>query len=662
MLVSDDMVVDTRTGEVLGKDEHDRLYPKSKRVYWVRPKVRKPKRVQPFMTFDVETYGLKAGELAGTFALGVVYWQRGAQDVVKVFYDRDDMVDYLLSPSTPKRCFGWNIKYDGFYVLSSLNDAGVLQSTVTRTTRKKVTDRHGKEKVLTTIRERPRAELIKHQGHWLMLTVRQTDGEKDKLSIIDACNSLGVGTLDHAIKAHKIKFTKIPIDYANVFPGSPDMDTVKAHCINDAKATYELMKWYEGFWVDMGVKPGLTRYSTSLELLKSRCLNPGDVLPTMPRCFNQVVRPALRGGRCQVFRHYYRGEVYYYDINRLYPSMYRNIMPLSGAYYADVKPCDVEHLDKFGFIQATVYIPRQDFPPLPYVGEEGRLDFPGQYKDACITFTWWTLELQQAIRDFGCTVLDVREAVLFDRSEKFLAKFADETEALKRAVQNKGQLDTVKHVANGLWGKFAEKDEQEHVHFEAIPEDHPIEEIREINEGGEHDVPFWVTVTNVAKGHHLPHIAAAITAYGRMRLVHDMNLLHKLGYKIFYCDTDSVFTDKPLPPEWVGIEDGKYKLAHTGKIEGIWLDKKVYAVDGLKPRAKAFPGTPSMDAYRKALVGDVSDFKVKWMAQRVDYTTGKVILVERERGLKVGVRRVVSILPSTFTDDDESGDGRGDGQ
>ena len=634
--------------------------PKQPRVYWVKPKKRKPARVEPFMVYDVETWGAGAGQLAGTFCLACVYWRKGKQDILKTFHSRDELVDYLLAKNTPKRAFAWNLKFDGFHVLAKLNDEAQLATTVLRVKRSK----EGGKPAFTEI---PRATLAKHDGRWLLLVINQDIGKKERLKLMDACNYFGVGALGSAIVDHELPYTKIPIQWENIFPGSPDLDTLEAHCVNDVKATYDLVNWYEDYWVSRGVKPGLTRHSTSIELLKSCCLDPGDVLPPSPMVFREMIRKGLRGGRCEVFKQYHKGEFYSYDINSLYPSMYRKLLPLSGAgLNTDMKPEEVATLDKFAFIDCVVSIPAQEFGPLPYVTRSGALIFPAPCNR--LEFTWTSVELQQAIRDFGVVVIKVNKAIVFSRSEEFLRKFADDTEKLKADVRNRGEYQTIKHIRNGLWGKFAEKSEREHVHFEPIPEDMPIENVREMHEGdGKTEIPYWVSVTDQAKGHHLPHIAAAITAYGRMRILHDIALVRKMGYKVCYCDTDSMILDRPLPDSWIGTGDGLYKLEFIGHTEFIALAPKVYSMDG-KSKAKGFPKPPKHKAYKEALAGDYSNFRVEWLQQCMDYRSGAIKLLPASRQLHardtkrihlsltesipIAIQTALSLCPKDATDVD----------
>jgi hypothetical protein len=54
-------------------------------------------------------------------------------------------------------------------------------------------------------------------------------------------------------------------------------------------------------------------------------------------------------------------------------------------------------------------------------------------------------------------------------------------------------------------------------------------------------------------------IAAAVTAYARIEMLELKMLLSKLGIKLYYTDTDSLFVDKEIPNYLIGNELGQLK-------------------------------------------------------------------------------------------------------
>gem|GEM_PF-2490565 len=73
-------------------------------------------------------------------------------------------------------------------------------------------------------------------------------------------------------------------------------------------------------------------------------------------------------------------------------------------------------------------------------------------------------------------------------------------------------------------------------------------------------------------------IAAAVTAYARVEMMELKMLLIKLGIKLYYTDTDSIFVDKELPSYLIGNELGQLKDELNGGFikKGYFLGIKKY--------------------------------------------------------------------------------------
>jgi hypothetical protein len=83
--------------------------------------------------------------------------------------------------------------------------------------------------------------------------------------------------------------------------------------------------------------------------------------------------------------------------------------------------------------------------------------------------------------------------------------------------------------------------------------------------------PQKVVKSNVA-------IASAITSYARIHMIILKIYLHSLGINIYYSDTDSLFTDKPIPSHLIGKDLGLLKDEMNGMIikEAYFLGIKQY--------------------------------------------------------------------------------------
>ena len=82
-------------------------------------------------------------------------------------------------------------------------------------------------------------------------------------------------------------------------------------------------------------------------------------------------------------------------------------------------------------------------------------------------------------------------------------------------------------------------------------------------------------------------IAAAVTAYARMYMANIMFEIEKLGINIYYKDTDSLYTDKPIPEYLISsTELGLFKLEYKCN-NAIFLAPKVYCLNGIDAAGKA---------------------------------------------------------------------------
>lgn len=90
-------------------------------------------------------------------------------------------------------------------------------------------------------------------------------------------------------------------------------------------------------------------------------------------------------------------------------------------------------------------------------------------------------------------------------------------------------------------------------------------------------------------------IAAAVTAYARIEMMELKMLLIKLGIKLYYTDTDSIFVDKELPEYLIGKDLGQLKDELNGGImkKAYFLGIKKYGyIDDKEQTHSTFSGVP----------------------------------------------------------------------
>lgn len=103
-------------------------------------------------------------------------------------------------------------------------------------------------------------------------------------------------------------------------------------------------------------------------------------------------------------------------------------------------------------------------------------------------------------------------------------------------------------------------------------------------------------------------IASAVTSYARIHMNSiKLNILNK-GNCIYYSETDSIVTNKPLDISLIGKELGLFKLEHKVKI-GYFITSKTYCLvlsDGLVIKAKGINNNDLTEKEFKTLLkGDI---------------------------------------------------------
>jgi hypothetical protein len=258
--------------------------------------------------------------------------------------------------------------------------------------------------------------------------------------------------------------------------------------------------------------------------------------------------PSYFGGRVEVFKTgFFKLPLYYYDITSSYPWSMTHDLP---AYFDGFHPPPkniVDALDHCAISDATVYIPERTFriPVLP-VRFKNKLIFPtGEFRGR-----WTNLELKALWlrgRNKGVKIKIHGQARFI--SKPFLRPFVDTFYGLRKIAKiEKDEFSSYayKILLNSLYGKLVENIERKSILHGADLVSEAIEEF-----GTKAVVPtstpgiYALLTTNLGP---FRHVAAGsyVTSYSRLRLLEGMETCMREGGKIYYCDTDSIVTDKDI--------------------------------------------------------------------------------------------------------------------
>lgn len=289
----------------------------------------------------------------------------------------------------------------------------------------------------------------------------------------------------------------------------------------------------------------------------------------------EFLRGSYCGGRVEVFKMILDKKGYHYDINSLYPYCMLQELPVGKPLHYYNKDIAKEYFNNwcndkkgYGFLSCLVNIPFQSIPPLPV--KMGKLTFP----TGIIYGTWTFEELDFAVNNCGVKILDYYEVIFYRRTFPVFRKFVETFYKLKEEAaesHNEALRTFAKLILNCGYGYTGmRRDDKTQLKDYSMLEQ--FEHIVYANERmGYIEVPSEIKAAYIQV-----QIASAITSKARLRLLKALKAAEKIG-QVYYCDTDSIVLDKPLPDIFIDdFEIGKFKLESQPE-RGIFLKPKVYA-------------------------------------------------------------------------------------
>jgi len=328
------------------------------------------------------------------------------------------------------------------------------------------------------------------------------------------------------------------------------------------------------------------------------------------------MREAYRGGRVEVYKRYGR-KIYMYDVNSLYSYVMKSYEYPCGRYNI-YKGLDAQsrfivlrkRRNRLGIVEATVDIPKQDICPLPVLVRE-KLIFPyGR-----VRFRWCTEELFYAIENFNVKLIKVHKLIEWEDKCKPFTNFVNKFYKLRKENKGTAKGTVGKLILNSLYGKFGMKEEREEYinkeEFELakglFESEEKIEIKRKLKILGK---TFYVIEENFWRDYILVHIAAYISSYARLELLKKVKELRDKGYTVYYCDTDSIFTD--CPPQSFGNVDDKEL--------GFWsLDKEIEEAIFIAPKTYCFT---SRRGAKTRMKGVFKEYMFQFEAMKKVYESG----------------------------------------
>nr|YP_010852411.1 DNA polymerase [Lactarius subindigo]WGL35963.1 DNA polymerase [Lactarius subindigo] len=312
-------------------------------------------------------------------------------------------------------------------------------------------------------------------------------------------------------------------------------------------------------------------------------------IPTLTKNLDSIIRLAYIGGSTDYYYKY--GEnLKHYDVNSLYPKAMCNLMPIEFLGESDGRKENLDNI--FGFAEARITTPNDmEIPLLPFKVDNETIHPLGSWIGV-----YFTEELK-AVANYGYKI-ELIKVYHFSKSNIF-NKYIEYFYNIKKLATGALRLIAKMHL-NQLYGYFGrrktlietknvyKKDLTKYYGSYTIFSEISINEnistilmssnldydlINEIKDFTKIDL-----ITNFRVVKSPVGIAAAVTAYARIEMLELKMLLLKLGIKLYYTDTDSIFVNRELPPELVGNELGLMKDELNGAIikQAFFLGIKKY--------------------------------------------------------------------------------------
>lgn len=288
------------------------------------------------------------------------------------------------------------------------------------------------------------------------------------------------------------------------------------------------------------------------------------------------------GGRTEAFKLGKTNSVVY-DVKSMYPEQMRNLefpnpKHLKIETNVDLKFFTCRILPNYeGCVYADVIHDYLWCGLLP-VRREGKLCFPIGNLSGCWNFN----EFRFALSTGKIKIQQIKKIVYSEKMSSPFAGYVDQLFILKNKAESEGNdfwRDLYKRYQNSLYGKFAQRIDEESIYIENIEKQFDI--ILEYQKKGlfkklmlfnaERLDAFLIvgTTKNISISYSIPSFASYITSGARVKIL--KKLLECEKNKVVYCDTDSIFIENDF-----GIESENFL--------GGWCkeEKIVTEIRGLK--------------------------------------------------------------------------------
>lgn len=375
------------------------------------------------MVFDIETVHEDKSFIP--YAIGI-----RSSSLNKIFYITDyeekdfvsrskfmmkDFISFLINctGSSNKTIFAHNLgNFDGYFLLKGLLENNIKVNL-----------------------------LIDEQNAIITLNFKNVKGKtitfKDSLRILPS--SLKDLSLIYDVEYKKLDFAHSAVTLDQVLYSKTFKDYLVLYLKSDLLSLHEILLKSSKFINDEYKVDLLSCFSTaSLAMMIFRTQFLKNEIETLPRYYDKIIRESYFGGIVNVYKPHGK-NLYYYDVNSLYPFAMLKDMP--GLFLGVKKNVNLDTF--FGFVKAQIKVPKNTkYPFAPYRTEEGNLITP--------TGKWTGLYFSEELKDFVRRGYKVTPLVGYEHERiQLFNDYVDHFYNLKK--NTKGSERLVYHQAFVKW-------------------------------------------------------------------------------------------------------------------------------------------------------------------------------------------------------------------
>jgi len=448
-----------------------------------------------------------------------------------------------------------------------------------------------------------------------------------KIQFIDTFNfyQASVEKLGNIIELPKLKITELGIR-PKTKKAKQELETYN---IRDSNISKEWTEFFQDKIQKLGGKLKITISSTALDLYKRKYMPTWIRQP--PKEVIDFEFKGYYGGRTEAFkRGLFKakdiGNIYYYDVNSLYPSVMQKRFPMPDkrVHVQDkISADDIKYFE--GMADIDLYCPDMTIPFLP--DRTDKLRFPTGNISGYYDFT----SIRYAL-SLGYKIRAIRKGVIYKDTFYPFKKYVDDLYKARWVYKNKKDPTelVIKLLMNSLYGKFGYKytDVTTIINQKELGKlynDKKID-INELNDmftssldGGKH---FTYKVKDPTPPLYvIPILSIYIASFARIKM---HQLMNRFPEDIIYTDTDSIITTR------------KYHTSNT--LGELKLEDVIKELVVIKPKFYAYINNKGKASIRVKGVGrkikTMTEFLEKLIIkQEVKYTKFSKFAESLRRGI-----------------------------